>query len=86
MSSSNTDLQTTPPNWPATQEAGELSLPERAGYVAAGLVLAAAAARPRPNPVLTALALGAGAYLAWRGAQGTCPMKAALVRQGVLSA
>ncbi|HWL79359.1 MAG TPA: hypothetical protein VNR89_00260 [Roseomonas sp.] len=57
---------------------GELSSGERALYVVAGLVMAAAAAKPRPNPLLNVLALGAGAYLAWRGAEGSCPVKAML--------
>ena len=52
-----------------------LSLGERAAYIAAGLGLAASAARPRPNPLLNVLALAAGSYLAWTGAQGRCPVK-----------
>lgn len=86
MDQPSTTLQPASRNWPSTAQSGELGPAERAGYVVAGLVLAAAAARPRPNPVLTTLALGAGAYLAWRGAQGNCPVKAALVRQGLLRA
>jgi hypothetical protein len=43
-----------------------------------GLVLAAAAAKPRPNPVLTLVALAGGSYLAYRGATGYCPIKAAV--------
>ena len=31
-------------------------------------------------PLKDILALGAGSYLAWRGAEGTCPIKAAYVR------
>jgi threonine/homoserine/homoserine lactone efflux protein len=56
-----------------------LSLGERAAYIAAGLGLAASAARPRPNPLLNVLALAAGSYLAWTGAQGRCPVKRLLV-------
>jgi len=59
-----------------------LSWTERAISVAAGLGLAAAAAKPRPNPLLNVLALAAGSYLAYRGATGYCPMKAALVEDG----
>jgi uncharacterized membrane protein len=55
-----------------------LSAMERGAYIAAGLGLAAAAAKPRPNPLLSVLALAAGSYLAWRGAKGNCPIKAAL--------
>ena len=58
-----------------------LSLGQRALYVVGGLALAAAGARPRPNPLLNILALGAGSYLAWRGAEGSCPIKAAYVRR-----
>ncbi|WP_208863875.1 hypothetical protein [Roseomonas gilardii] len=57
-----------------------LSLGQRAIYVVAGLALAAAGAKPRPNPLLNILALGAGSYLAWRGAEGTDPVKAAYLR------
>ncbi|MDB5649032.1 MAG: hypothetical protein JWL62_552 [Hyphomicrobiales bacterium] len=56
-----------------------LSTGERIAYVLGGLGLAAAAAKPRPNPLLNVLALAAGSYLAWRGAEGYCPVKAALV-------
>jgi uncharacterized membrane protein len=55
-----------------------LSMPERAVSVIAGLGLAAAAARPRPNLLLNLIALAAGGYLAYRGATGYCPAKAAL--------
>jgi hypothetical protein len=58
-----------------------LSTGERAAYVIGGLGLAAAAAKPRPNMVLNVVALAAGVYLAWRGAEGYCPVKAALVDQ-----
>ncbi len=58
--------------------AGELSMTERTWSTIAGLVLAAAAAKPRPNVVLSVLALAAGAGLAYRGATGYCPMKAAM--------
>lgn len=57
---------------------GHLGMPERAISVAAGLALAATAATPRPNHLLSILALGAGAYLAYRGATGYCPIRAAL--------
>lgn len=55
-----------------------LSMSQRAVYVGLGLGLAAAGAQPRPNPLLNVLALGAGAYLAWSGYQGRCPVRAAL--------
>ncbi len=58
--------------------AGELSMTERMWSAVGGLVLAAAAAKPRPNTVLSIMALGAGAALAYRGATGYCPLKAAL--------
>ena len=58
--------------------AGALTMTERAISAGAGLALAAAAAKPRPNPVLSVLALGAGVFLAYRGAVGYCPLKAAL--------
>jgi hypothetical protein len=53
-----------------------LSFGQRAGYIAAGLGMAAAAARPRPNPLLNVVALAAGSYLAWSGYRGRCPVKA----------
>ena len=56
-----------------------LSIPQRAAYVALGLGLAAAGAKPRPNPLLNVLALAAGSYLAWSGYQGRCPVKAAVL-------
>jgi hypothetical protein len=59
-----------------SEPAGTLSTSERGMYMLGGLVLAAAGAKPRPNMLLSLLALGAGAYLAWRGAEGTCPVKA----------
>ena len=59
-------------------EAGVLSTGERGAYLLAGLTLAAAGAKPRPNMLLSILALGAGAYMAWRGSTGYCPVKAAL--------
>jgi uncharacterized membrane protein len=59
---------------------GELSFIERSLYVVGGLLLAAAGAKPRPNPLLNLAALGIGGYLAWRGAEGTCPAKAAIAR------
>ena len=55
-----------------------LSWAERGISIAFGLGLAAAAATPRPNPLLNVLALAAGSYLAYRGATGHCPVKAAL--------
>jgi hypothetical protein len=55
-----------------------LTMGERAFYMAAGLGLAAAGARPRPNPRLNVLALSAGAYMAWSGYMGRCPAKAML--------
>ena len=63
--------------------AGALSPGERGIYVAAGLGLAVAAIRPRPNPILSLLALAAGSYLAWRGSEGSCPVKAALERNRI---
>ena len=62
--------------------AHNLSFSERAISVVAGLGLAAAAARPRPNPMLNILALTGGAYLAYRGATGHCPVKAAIEDAG----
>ncbi len=61
-----------------------LSRTERTISMIAGLGLAAAGATPRPNRLLSAAALGAGAFLAWRGYVGACPLKAALMqaRQG----
>jgi hypothetical protein len=55
-----------------------LSFPERAMYIAAGLGLAAAGAKPRPNLLLNVLAIAGGASLAWAGYSGRCPVKAAL--------
>jgi len=55
-----------------------LSFNERAISVIAGLGLAAAGVKPRPNPLLNVLALLGGAYLAYRGATGHCPVKAAI--------
>lgn len=57
---------------------GSLTLAERTAYILGGLILAAAGAKPRPNLLWNVLALGAGGYLAWRGAEGSCPAKAAL--------
>jgi threonine/homoserine/homoserine lactone efflux protein len=59
-----------------------LTGPQRAIYMLAGLGLAAAGVKPRPNPLLNLLALGSGAYLAWRGLEGSCPVKAALFDEG----
>lgn len=58
--------------------AGELSMTERAVSTGLGLALAAAAAKPRPNAVLSLVVLAAGAFLAYRGTAGYCPLKAAL--------
>ncbi|MBX9758249.1 MAG: DUF2892 domain-containing protein [Beijerinckiaceae bacterium] len=55
---------------------------QRAIYMLAGLGLAAAGVKPRPNPLLNILALASGAYLAWRGYEGSCPVKAALFDGG----
>ena len=57
---------------------GQISMPERAVSVVAGLALAATAAKPRPNVVLSVLVLGVGVFLAYRGATGHCPARAAL--------
>lgn len=61
-----------------TASGGELSTTERTLSVAGGLVLAAVAAQPRPNVLLSILALAAGSFLAYRGATGYCPIRAAL--------
>ena len=63
---------------PTAPAAPELSFTERAISTLIGLGLAAAATKPRPNPVLNVVALIAGSYLAYRGASGHCPIKAAL--------
>jgi hypothetical protein len=63
-------------------DAQNLSSGERMLYVVGGLALAAAAAKPRPNFALNVIALAAGCYLAWRGAEGYCPVKAAVVDPG----
>lgn len=63
---------------PSIQDGGEISLGERTLSVAGGLVLAAVAAQPRPNVVLSVLALAAGTFLAYRGATGHCPIRAAM--------
>jgi uncharacterized membrane protein len=62
-----------------THGSAELSMTERGISLVAGLALAAAGAKPRPNVLLNVLALGAGSYLAYRGATGYCPVKATLV-------
>lgn len=56
----------------------ELSTGERFISMVAGLFLASVSAKPRPNMWLNLLALAAGSYLAYRGATGHCPVKAAL--------
>jgi uncharacterized membrane protein len=56
----------------------ELSTLERALSVVGGLFLASTSMKQRPNRLLSLLALGAGSYLAYRGATGYCPVKAAL--------
>jgi hypothetical protein len=58
-----------------------LSLTARSLYIVGGLGLAAAGAQPRPNPLLNVLALAGGAYLAWSGYKGHCPIRAALFDQ-----
>jgi uncharacterized membrane protein len=65
-----------------THGSADLSMTERGISLVAGLALAAAGAQPRPNPLLNVLALGAGSYLAYRGATGHCPLKAALIENG----
>ena len=55
-----------------------LSSGERVLSVLAGLGLTSMAAQPRPNIFLSMLALGAGSYLAYRGATGYCLVKASL--------
>jgi uncharacterized membrane protein len=55
-----------------------IGMGERSLSVVAGLAIAASAARPHPNPLLSLLALGIGSYLAYRGATGYCPLKAAM--------
>lgn len=62
---------------PRTQS-GTLTQGERGTYILAGLALAALGAKPRPNMLLNLLALGAGGYLAWRGSEGSCPVKGML--------
>jgi uncharacterized membrane protein len=61
-----------------------LSVGERTISVILGLCIAAAGAKPRPNVILNVAALAAGSYLAYRGATGYCPMKAALAGLGRL--
>lgn len=64
------------------QGPANLSFNERAISVVVGLGLAAAAAKPRPNPLLNIAALLGGAYLAYRGAVGHCPVKDAIESSG----
>jgi uncharacterized membrane protein len=59
-------------------ERQNLQLGERSLSVVVGLALAAAGAKPRPNPLLNIAALAVGSYLAYRGATGYCPIKAAV--------
>ena len=59
-------------------DGGHISMEERAVSVALGLAIAATAATPRPNHLLSVLALGVGAFLAYRGATGYCPIRAAI--------
>jgi hypothetical protein len=66
-----------PPPQPRT-DPGHLTFLERGLYIIGGLMLAAAGAKPRPNAALSIAALGVGGYLAWRGAEGSCPAKAVL--------
>lgn len=56
----------------------DLSAGERFISIVAGLFLASSSLKPRPNMLLNVLALAAGSYLAYRGATGYCPVKAAL--------
>ena len=56
----------------------DLSIGERFISIVAGLFLASTSVKPRPNMFLNLLALTAGSYLAYRGATGHCPVKAAL--------
>lgn len=65
-------------NLPTLHEGGQLGMPERALSVVGGLALAAVAAKPRPNRLLSLMALAAGSFLAYRGATGTCPIRAAI--------
>lgn len=60
------------------RERQNLQWGERSLSVVVGLALAAAAAKPRPNPLLNIAALAIGSYLAYRGATGYCPLKAAV--------
>ena len=62
----------------------ELSMGERAVSVVGGLMLAAAGTQPRPNMFLSVLAVAAGSYLAYRGATGYCPLKAAIADSGIV--
>jgi uncharacterized membrane protein len=62
----------------------QLSVGERTISVILGLSIAAAGAKPRPNVLLNVAALAAGSYLAYRGATGYCPVKAALTGPGRL--
>lgn len=70
-----------PNRYISSQNGGDLSLTERTLSVAGGLVLAAVAAQPRPNAVLSILALAAGSFLAYRGATGVCPLRAAMTER-----
>ena len=56
----------------------EISTEGRVVSVIAGLILAAAAVKPRPNRLLSVLALATGSYLAYRGANGHCPLTKAV--------
>lgn len=62
----------------------KLSFGERAASVVGGLMLAAAGTQPRPNMLLNVLAVAAGSYLAYRGATGYCPLKAAIADSGIV--
>lgn len=55
-----------------------LSMAERAAYMAVGLGIAAAGAKPRPNPLMNILALAGGSFIAWSGYRGYCPVKATI--------
>ena len=64
------------------EQPSNLSATTRAAYVVGGLGLAALSVQPRPNPLLNVLALAGGAYLAWSGYKGYCPIKAAFLDGG----
>ncbi len=63
-----------------------LSAGERALSIFGGLALTSIAAQPRSNVFLSMLALGAGSYLAYRGATGYCVVKASFDGDGTMPA